>query len=61
MQSESSVLRVDDEEIEDAGRRRPNGDVPRERRCMACGSTFASEGWHNRLCGQCRKRSEVFE
>ena len=33
-------------------------DVPTERACMSCGESFASEGWHNRLCLRCRKRSE---
>lgn len=27
------------------------------RPCMCCGSTFASEGIHNRLCHLCRHRS----
>lgn len=33
-------------------------DLPTERNCMSCGEKFASEGWHNRLCLRCRKRSE---
>ena len=33
------------------------GDVPRKRRCLACGDTFYSEGWSNRMCKRCRKRS----
>lgn len=33
-------------------------DVPTERSCMSCGEKFQSEGWHNRLCLRCRKRSE---
>lgn len=37
---------------------RPVGDRPEERNCMNCGTQFYSEGWHNRLCNQCRKRSE---
>ena len=28
-----------------------------ERRCMCCGSKFASEGPHNRLCSKCRGQS----
>jgi hypothetical protein len=27
------------------------------RPCMSCGQKFESEGWHNRLCPQCRKRT----
>lgn len=38
--------------------RRATADVPTERACMACGEKFMSEGWHNRLCLRCRKRSE---
>ena len=36
---------------------RPASDVATNRKCMSCGDTFASEGWHNRLCLRCRKRS----
>jgi len=28
-----------------------------ERRCMCCGSKFASEGPHHRLCSKCRGQS----
>lgn len=28
----------------------------RPRACLCCGSTFASEGIHNRLCPICRRR-----
>jgi len=28
-----------------------------ERACMCCERTFISEGWHNRLCLECRKRT----
>lgn len=28
-------------------------------KCMSCDATFASDGPHNRLCGDCRRRSEV--
>ncbi len=34
------------------------GDIPDSRACMACRQPFLSEGWHNRLCPRCRKRSE---
>lgn len=44
-------------ELEQAGRARAAGDAPSERPCMMCGTKFESEGWHNRLCGSCRKRS----
>ncbi|MEC7489618.1 MAG: hypothetical protein VYA17_08535 [Pseudomonadota bacterium] len=37
---------------------RAASDIPTERACMSCSETFASEGWHNRLCLRCRKRSE---
>ena len=37
--------------------RRPEQDVARLRRCLGCGGEFESEGWHNRLCQQCRKRT----
>jgi hypothetical protein len=33
------------------------GDVPRERPCLACGEKFQSDGWGNRLCPKCCKRS----
>jgi hypothetical protein len=39
------------------GRVRAHGDSASERSCMVCGNKFESEGWHNRLCGSCRKRS----
>jgi hypothetical protein len=37
---------------------RVTGDGPAERWCMTCGATFLSEGWHNRLCRRCAKRSQ---
>ena len=40
-------------------RPRPKGDVPAERPCMSCGEPFQSDGWHNRLCQRCRKRSDA--
>lgn len=46
-----------DGELEQAGRARADGDAPSERPCMMCSNKFESEGWHNRLCGSCRKRS----
>lgn len=48
---------VDTAETEFVGLSRAEGDAPRERSCMVCGNKFESEGWHNRLCGSCRKRS----
>mgnify|MGYP001216693820 CR=1 FL=1 len=45
-----------DEEVSEL-RGRPVADMPAERSCMSCGESFASEGWHNRLCPRCRKRS----
>jgi hypothetical protein len=33
-------------------------DGPAERSCMTCGKVFESEGWHNRLCRRCAKRSQ---
>ncbi|MEP4378634.1 MAG: hypothetical protein ABJ215_06960 [Alphaproteobacteria bacterium] len=44
-------------ETEAYGRARAQGDDATERACMVCGNKFESEGWHNRLCGSCRKRS----
>lgn len=44
-------------EAEAFGRARAQGDSASERSCMVCGNKFESEGWHNRLCGSCRKRS----
>lgn len=35
-------------------RRRKRG----PRACLCCGQTFVSEGFHNRLCGSCRQRSD---
>ncbi|RPE72516.1 hypothetical protein EDC62_0207 [Tibeticola sediminis] len=29
-----------------------------ERRCMCCGTRFASEGPHNRMCCMCRKKDD---
>ncbi len=40
---------------------RASGDEPKERRCMSCGKSFASEGWHNRLCNPCQKRSVPYD
>ncbi len=37
---------------------RPSGDTAEKRVCMSCREPFLSEGWHNRLCPKCRKRSE---
>lgn len=39
---------------------RPAADVPAERACISCGEPFMSEGWHNRLCPKCRRRSDVY-
>jgi len=47
-----------DEVADLAASRRASGDVAEDRKCMACGQLFFSDGWHNRLCGRCRKRSE---
>jgi hypothetical protein len=40
---------------------RATGDVPKERRCMSCGKPFASQGWHNRMCNSCQKRSVPYD
>ena len=32
-------------------------ETKRERRCLGCGQTFESAGPHERLCGNCRKKS----
>ena len=39
---------------------RAEGDVAAERACIACGEAFMSEGWHNRLCPKCRRKSDPF-
>lgn len=36
---------------------RPAGDVPLRRPCMCCKNPFNSEGWHNRLCTDCKRPS----
>ena len=54
--SESNTSSLEVEEV--AMDHRAASDVPMERACMSCNETFASEGWHNRLCLRCRKRSE---
>lgn len=52
--NETSMLQ-DDEFVEDDHKAAHN--VPGERSCLSCGESFMSEGWHNRLCLRCRKRS----
>ena len=52
--NETSMLQ-DDEFVEDDHKAAHN--VPGERSCLSCGEKFMSEGWHNRLCLRCRKRS----
>lgn len=32
---------------------------PQERRCLCCGETFTSQGFHNRMCGRCRSRDDA--
>jgi DnaJ-class molecular chaperone len=54
--SESNTGSLDAEEL--VMDHRAATDVPADRKCMSCGEKFASEGWHNRLCLRCRKRSE---
>lgn len=39
-----------------AHRDRPQGDAPAKRRCLCCGRQFASTGWGNRMCRDCRRR-----
>lgn len=34
------------------------GDVPRDRSCLKCGETFASEWSGERICGRCQSRNE---
>ena len=36
---------------------RPQKDTVGIRRCLSCKKDFESEGWHNRLCFNCRKQS----
>jgi len=48
--------------LEDGDLGRPRtaaGDAPAERPCLSCGTMFDSEGWHNRLCRRCAKRSST--
>ncbi len=54
---DNNAQALESPEAEFVGRQRAEGDAPRERSCMVCGNRFESEGWHNRLCGSCRKRS----
>ena len=58
MSDETAELsRVQDEELEGAQIMRAEGDTAKTRNCMACGEPFESEGWHNRMCRRCRKRT----
>ncbi len=45
---------------EDAARRLNRESRAVERPCMCCGTTFLSEGKHNRLCGRCRHDSDFW-
>ncbi|CCQ72191.1 protein of unknown function [Magnetospira sp. QH-2] len=38
-------------------RERSRADQPTKRQCLSCGKEFESEGWGNRLCSRCRKRT----
>ena len=58
MPDRSLPSQAESELAEDAGIVRVAGNCAQERPCMACGKPFLSEGWHNRLCDRCRKRSE---
>lgn len=49
------------QEVEFTPIARAQGDTAKERRCMSCGKQFASEGWHNRLCNGCQKRSVPYD
>ena len=51
--SDNDVETLSDDE---AGRLQTSRDVPAERPCMNCGTSFPSLGWHNRLCRNCVKR-----
>ena len=58
MSEETTDLgRTQDDEWEGARIIRPAGDTAKVRNCMACGEPFESEGWHNRMCRRCRKRT----
>lgn len=50
----------DDWDEDDVAMPRAAGDVAADRACIACGETFRSEGWHNRLCPKCRRKSDPF-
>ena len=43
-------------EAEEEPVERPAADRPQRRRCLSCGKEFASSGWSNRLCNDCRRR-----
>ena len=58
MRVEGTEQNLANEQVEITALLRPERDRPAERSCMSCGAPFNSEGWHNRLCNQCRKRSE---
>ncbi len=50
-------VRPSGDETDLVTRPRANGDTAHTRTCLSCVKPFDSEGWHNRLCPQCRKRS----
>lgn len=45
-----------DSELEQEFDDRPAANRPDKRRCLSCGKLFASSGWGNRLCNDCRRR-----
>ena len=58
MSEETTELsRNQEDEVENARIMRATGDTAKIRNCMACGEPFESEGWHNRMCRRCRKRT----
>jgi len=48
----------DEDAGSDAALARASGDVATKRSCIACGRSFESEGWHNRMCQPCRRLSD---
>ena len=49
------------ERLRDARQAEADGKAKRgPRACMCCGATFASDGFHNRMCQPCRTRARDF-
>jgi hypothetical protein len=55
----NDMMKMDRADTARENRTRPGSEkaAVTPRSCLACGQTFDSEGAHNRLCLQCRKRT----